>query len=154
MSPCGSSSWRTTPTSRPSSAYTCTSSGIASANIRTISSTVLFAFPGSFSSKINVPELISPAQPVMDIAALTHEPAPGVRVTCRMEGDAFEMEDQRNWLDASYKTYIRPLSKPWPYALKAVEPFVQRVEVEIAGEAPAAAGDGNLPCDRSHSFAM
>ena len=87
------------------------------------------------------PELISPAQPVKDIAALTHEPAPGVRVTCRMEGDAFEMEDQRNWLDASYKTYIRPLSKPWPYTLKAGEPFEQRVEVEISGE-PAGAAAG------------
>ncbi len=85
------------------------------------------------------PELISPAQPVKDIAALTHEPAPGVRVTCRMEGDAFEMEDQRNWLDASYKTYIRPLSKPWPYTLKAGEPFVQRVEVEISGKPSGAA---------------
>ena len=86
------------------------------------------------------PELISPAQPVKDIAALTHEPTPGVRVTCRMEGDAFEMEDQRNWLDASYKTYIRPLSKPWPYMLKAGEPFRQKVEVEIAGRPPAEAG--------------
>ena len=86
------------------------------------------------------PELISPAQPVKDIAVLTHKPAPGVRVTCRMEGDAFEMEDQRNWLDASYKTYIRPLSKPWPYTLKAGEPFVQKVEVEIAGRPPAEPG--------------
>ena len=28
----------------------------------------------------------------------------------RMEGDTFEMEDQRNWSDASYKTYVRPLA--------------------------------------------
>ena len=53
----------------------------------------------------------------MDIRALTHEPLPGVRVACRMEGDAFEMEDQRNWLDASYKTYVRPLALPWPYTI-------------------------------------
>ena len=43
------------------------------------------------------PELIDPTCPFMDIRALTHEPLPGVRVACRMEGDAFEMEDQRNW---------------------------------------------------------
>ena len=34
-----------------------------------------------------------------------------------MEGDAFEMEDQRNWADASFKTYVRPLSKPRPYVI-------------------------------------
>ena len=27
----------------------------------------------------------------------------------------FEMEDQRNWTDASYKTCVRPLALPWPY---------------------------------------
>jgi hypothetical protein len=37
-----------------------------------------------------------------------------VRVTCRMEGDTYETEDQRNWTDASYKTYVRPLPCPGP----------------------------------------
>ena len=63
------------------------------------------------------PEAISPDQPAFDISALTHEPAPGVSCTVEMEGDAFEMEDQRNWADASFKTYIRPLSKPRPYVI-------------------------------------
>ena len=36
-----------------------------------------------------------------------------------MQGDIFEMEDQRNWTDASYKTYVRPLALPWPYTLPA-----------------------------------
>jgi hypothetical protein len=36
------------------------------------------------------PVLIDPAQPFMDVRALTHEVLPGVRVTCRMEGDAYE----------------------------------------------------------------
>lgn len=27
--------------------------------------------------------------------------------------DLFEMEDQRQWLDASFKTYYRPLRQPW-----------------------------------------
>jgi hypothetical protein len=31
-----------------------------------------------------------------------------------MEGDAWEMEDHRNWLDASFKTYVRPLALPYP----------------------------------------
>lgn len=82
------------------------------------------------------PDLIDPVQPMMDLRALTHEPAPGLRVTCRMEGDAFEMEDQRNWADASYKTYVRPLARPWPYVLPAGEGFGQAVRLRVAGPAP------------------
>ncbi len=63
------------------------------------------------------PVEVDPACPFQDIRAVTHEIRPGVRLTCRMEGDAFEMEDHRNWLDASFKTYIRPLAKPWPYTM-------------------------------------
>ena len=58
------------------------------------------------------PALIDPVQPMMELRALTHRPAPGLSVECRMEGDTFEMEDQRNWTDASYKTYVRPLALP------------------------------------------
>ena len=72
------------------------------------------------------PGLISPSQPFFDIRALSHQLAPGLIVTCTMEGDAFEMEDQRNWTDASYKTYIRPLSKPRPYVLEAGRKIVQK----------------------------
>ena len=39
------------------------------------------------------PELIDPTCPFMGLRTLTHEPLPGVRVACRMEGDTFEMED-------------------------------------------------------------
>ena len=77
------------------------------------------------------PGLIEPWQPFMDIRAITHTVAPGVTVTCRMEGDVFEMEDQRNWSDASYKTYVRPLALPWPYLLPAGRPFRQRVAVTV-----------------------
>src|SRR3712207_13638 len=71
--------------------------------------------------------------------SLTHEAAPGLRVTCRLEGDTFEMEDQRNWTDASYKTYVRPLALPWPYKLDAGTELEQAVTVTVEGR-PAAAG--------------
>jgi hypothetical protein len=93
------------------------------------------------------PELISPSQPFFDIRALSHELTPGCRVTCVMEGDTYEMEDQRNWTDASFKTYVRPLSMPFPYALEAGEEFAQRVVLRIDGPAPApaiAAADGRV----------
>ena len=81
------------------------------------------------------PEIINPLQPMMDLRALTHEPVAGLRVSCRMEGDTFEMEDQRNWTDASYKTYVRPLALPWPYELPAGEEFGQSVTLRFEGDA-------------------
>lgn len=88
------------------------------------------------------PETIDPDCPIRDIRALTHTVVPGVTVRCRMTGDTFEMEDQRNWTDASYKTYVRPLSLPHPYTLAAGETVEQAVRLDFDGAAPAAAGAG------------
>ncbi|TIT04236.1 hypothetical protein [Mesorhizobium sp.] len=88
-----------------------------------------------------LPELIDPWQPFKDLRAITHEVRPGVTAECRMEGDAFEMEDQRNWSDASYKTYVRPLALPWPYMLPAGETVRQTISLRVSGDGkvPAAA---------------
>ena len=91
------------------------------------------------------PEVIDPKQPIMDIRALTHEVAPGLEVVCTMLGDTFEMEDQRNWTDASYKTYVRPLGLPYPYTLNAGETIEQAVELRFEGTAPARAGGAGTP---------
>lgn len=85
------------------------------------------------------PILIDPKQPIMDIRSLTHSVCPGLDVRCVMDGDTFEMEDQRNWTDASYKTYVRPLDLPHPYKLPAGEPFEQSVSLSFEGAAPATA---------------
>ena len=79
------------------------------------------------------PETISPSQPVFTIRALAHEAAPGLWATCRMEGDAFEMEDQRNWTDASYKTYVRPLALPWGYTLAKGSRHEQTISLSFSG---------------------
>ncbi len=84
------------------------------------------------------PDIIDPVQPIMNIRALTHEAAPGVSVTCRMEGDVYEMEDQRNWTDASYKTYVRPLALPWPYTIAKGDGVEQAIRLTVTGSAPAA----------------
>jgi hypothetical protein len=64
---------------------------------------------------------------------------PGLKAVVRMEGDTFEMEDHRNWTDASFKTYVRPLALPWPYTLKAGETVRQSVSITLSGAAPKAA---------------
>src|SRR5882672_2535658 len=88
------------------------------------------------------PELVDPVQPVLNIRSLTHEVMPGLKATVRMEGDTFEMEDHRNWTDASFKTYVRPLSLPWPYTLKAGEPVKQSIKVTLSGNRPASRARG------------
>ncbi|CAN7629360.1 hypothetical protein LJR251_004655 [Rhizobium rhizogenes] len=77
------------------------------------------------------PDLIEPWQPFKDMRAITHSVMPQVTAECRMEGDTFEMEDQRNWSDASYKTYVRPLALPWPYQIPAGKSVRQRVVLDI-----------------------
>jgi D-apionolactonase len=77
------------------------------------------------------PDRIEPWQPFKDISAITHQVAPGVAAVTQFAGDVFEMEDQRNWTDGSYKTYVRPLALPWPYLIPKCQPFSQRVTVEI-----------------------
>jgi hypothetical protein len=79
------------------------------------------------------PLLIDPVQPMSALRAITHEFLPGLKVTCRMEGDTFEMEDQRNWTDASYKTYVRPLALPWPYLIAEGETIEQTVTLTVSG---------------------
>jgi hypothetical protein len=87
------------------------------------------------------PRLIDPVQPFGDIRALTHR-RDGLVITCRMEGDIFEMEDQRNWTDASFKTYVRPLALPWPYRIAKDERIGQKVSLVIEGAAPSVAQAG------------
>ncbi|MBB3916228.1 D-apionate lactonase [Rhizobium fabae] len=77
------------------------------------------------------PDLIEPWQPFKDMRAITHEVMSGVAAECRMEGDTFEMEDQRNWSDASYKTYVRPLALPWPYQIPAGQAVGQKISLII-----------------------
>ena len=80
------------------------------------------------------PGLIMPLQPFFDISAMRHQVSPGVWLTCRFEGaDPWETEDQRNWTDASYKTYYRPLALPYPYTLAAGETLRQTATLTVEG---------------------
>ncbi|NLS04749.1 hypothetical protein HGP14_15440 [Rhizobium sp. P32RR-XVIII] len=94
------------------------------------------------------PDFIEPWQPFKDMRAITHEVVPDVTAECRMEGDTFEMEDQRNWSDASYKTYVRPLALPWPYQIPANQSVRQKTSLIIKDsrpvQRPSAGGSGKV----------
>ena len=88
--------------------------------------------------RTEAPQLIDPAQCFLHVRAMTHEPLPGVRATLRMEGDAWETEDHRNWSDASFKTYSRPLALPWPYTVPGSTEIRHTVTLSFAGRLPSA----------------
>lgn len=94
--------------------------------------------PDGRRETLEFPAAVSPGQPVFDIAALSHE-VDGVGVTMTFEGDVFEMEDQRNWTDASFKTYCRPLGLPRPFDIEQGERITQRIAMTFV-PAQAAAG--------------
>jgi len=82
------------------------------------------------------PEAIAPRQPFFNLRAITHEVTPGLRAEVRMEGETFETEDQRNWTDASYKTYCTPLGQPFPVTVQAGTKVRQSVTLRLIGAAP------------------
>lgn len=75
-----------------------------------------------------------PVRPFADMAGLTHQVMPGVRAETRFSGDIFEMEDQRNWTDASFKTFSTPLRLPYPVEVGEGTRIVQSITLRIIDE--------------------
>jgi D-apionolactonase len=98
------------------------------------------------------PQEISPHQPFFDLQSITHlvDEINGSKIHAevRFSGDVFEMEDQRNWTDASFKTYCTPLRHPFPVEVKAGELVQQSVSIRILGDAARSAEMGAV-ADRS-----
>ena len=62
---------------------------------------------------------------------LTVTGASGARVELRFSGDEFELEDQRNWTDASFKTYGTPLALGLPRPLAPGDRLTQSIELRL-----------------------
>ena len=95
--------------------------------------------PDESVERVYFPDHISAHQPFMNIRALSHELAGGIRAKVRMEGEVWEMEDQRNWTDASFKTYGRPRDLPWPYTIPKGDRVIQRAILTFERASPVAA---------------
>ena len=74
---------------------------------------------------------IKPVAPFNEMRAVAHEIVPGVWAEVRFVGEIFEMEDQRNWTDASYKTYGTPLRLPFPAEVQAGTSIRQTVTISL-----------------------
>jgi hypothetical protein len=93
---------------------------------------------------------VSPHQPFLDVRSMRHAVAPGRGLEVRFEGEWFEMEDQRNWGDASFKTYSTPVDLPRPAAIEAGTRVRHEVTVrpalgEVSGPGPEAPATIGLP---------
>ena len=92
--------------------------------------------PGGAGRDLRFPDVVAAEQPVTgldDLAGLAHEISPGVWAELRFEGDVFETEDQRNWTDASFKTFCTPLRLPYPVEMKAGTRLQQCVTLRLLG---------------------
>jgi hypothetical protein len=84
--------------------------------------------------------LVSPVLLAENYRELRYAFEDGLKVTARVEGALFSMEDQRNYADTSYKAYA-PLPYAYPSApagLRLNEVFTLAVEGAVAEEAPGA----------------
>jgi hypothetical protein len=88
------------------------------------------------------PKAISPHQPFFDIRSISHRVTPDVWATMAFQGDTFEMEDQRNWTDASFKTYSTPLGLPFPVRIEQGTRISQTLTLTLQGQV-----DHGVPID-------
>jgi len=81
--------------------------------------------------KSSFPEFILPHQPFRELAGISYEPFPGAHLNLRFRGDIFEMEDQRNWGDASFKIYSTPLELPIPVEVQKGTVISQSATIKL-----------------------
>ena len=89
------------------------------------------AYPISIAPQYLIDGEIKPVAPFNNMRAVRYEVTSGVEAGVRFEGEIFEMEDQRNWTDASYKTYGTPLSEPFPVEVPAGTKISQRITLTL-----------------------
>jgi len=117
---------------------------------------VTVVHPDGTSDVVTFTDAISPHQPAKNIAGLRWNPN-STDAHCTAEitftGEVFETEDQRNWTDASFKTYSTPLDIPFPVQRTTGEKVSQSVTVRCEGGSPTSVPAtrltiGSEPSDR------
>jgi len=76
----------------------------------------------------------SPVEPFSNMRSLVYEVVPNLLAEVRFEGENFEMEDQRNWTDASFKAYGTPLKNPSPVEIKTGTKISQTFTLSLKGQ--------------------
>ncbi len=89
---------------------------------------------------------VSPHQPFKDIAAIIQKLDDRTSLKIAFDGETFETEDQRNWTDASFKTYGTPLDRPRPVWVEPGDLVRQQIEIRLETDArpPSAPASGTV----------
>jgi len=103
------------------------------------------AVPGKF------PSAISPDAPFKNIRSMKWNVLDDLEGIIDFEGDIFETEDQRNWTDASYKTFCTPLDLPFPLLVKKGTAIRQKIVFCLSGNKIISSNDqatfNSIDCD-------
>jgi D-apionolactonase len=81
-------------------------------------------------STIQFPIRIEPRNFAFNVAKMRYQATPMTEIAIEFSGELFETEDQRNWIDDSFKTFCRPQTKPWPFHVVEGEQIEQRIEIQ------------------------
>ncbi len=84
---------------------------------------------------------VQPYYPFAEMRALAHQIVPGAWAEIRFAGEIFELEDQRNWIDSSYKTYGTPQRLPFPVEIATGTQVRQAITLTLKDEHSAANDD-------------
>lgn len=106
--------------------------------------------PDGSIDETTFPTTIEPHQPAIDVAGYAWV-TPDISARLHLTGDVFEMEDQRNWTDASYKTYSTPLTDPFPVNVAPGDTVEQSLTL-TTGATTTSARANSEPFTRSDPF--
>jgi hypothetical protein len=91
-------------------------------------------FPQYIAPQFVIDGEVKPVHPFNEMQSMSYEVVPDLWAEIRFAGDIFEMEDQRNWTDASYKTYCTPLRLPFPVEVQEGTQVKQSITVTLQGD--------------------
>lgn len=114
-------------------------------------------FPTLIAPQRMVNGQLLPVSPFEDMRLLSHQVQPGIWAKVEFDGDVFELEDQRNWTDASFKTYSTPLRLPFPVLIQAGERIPQSITLSLTGVPSSAASltrEITISYDRSRTQSL
>lgn len=94
------------------------------------------------------PESVKPDQPFFAVAGLEGPLDDKTQWRAGFRGEVFETEDQRNWSDASFKTYCRPQEWPQPFEVEEGEEIVHGVRIFLVPPEP----DATCPPDEDGEY--
>lgn len=112
---------------------------------------VVLSHPDGTKSEHAFPTLIVPATPFKEVTGMRWR-INAKWYNLKFEGDIFETEDQRNWGDASFKTFCTPQRLPFPAPLRKGDQISQRIEFHCENSEPSPVIDNMITISKGSSI--